>query len=119
VQRVLESCDQETSMGRRNYAILLLLSRLGLPAAEIVGLNLEDIDWANALITVLGKGGQRGQLPLPADVGQAIAHYLHGDRPRCSRRRVFIRDHSPLAGLGHSHAISKIVWCALTEESAV
>jgi site-specific recombinase XerD len=113
VQRVLDSCDLETSMSRRNYAILLLLSRLGLRAAEVVGLNLEDIDWDNALITVVGKGGQRAQLPLPADVGQAVAQYLHGDRPRCSSRRVFIRDHAPLAGLGHSHAISRIVWCAL------
>jgi hypothetical protein len=52
----LDSCDQETPLGRRNYAILLLLSRLGLRAAEIVGLNLEDIDWDNARITVWGKG---------------------------------------------------------------
>jgi integrase/recombinase XerD len=60
-------------MGRRNYAILLLLSRLGLRAAEIVGLNLEDIDWDNALIKVWGEGRQRAQLPLPADVGQAVS----------------------------------------------
>jgi site-specific recombinase XerD len=113
VQRVLDSCDQETPMGRRNYAILLLLSRLGLRAAEIVGLNLEDIDWDNALITVWGKGRKRAQLPLPADVGQALAQYLHGDRPRCSSRSVFIRDHAPLAGFGQSHAISRIVWSAL------
>lgn len=110
---MLDSCDQETPIGRRNYAILLLLSRLGLRAFEIVGLNLEDFDWDNALITVCGKGRQRAQLPLPADVGQAVAHYLHHDRPRCSSRRVFIRDHAPLAGFGHSHAISKIVWRAL------
>jgi site-specific recombinase XerD len=113
VQRVLNSCDQETPMGRRNYAILLLLSRLGLRAAEIVGLNLEDIDWDNALITVWGKGRQRAQLPLSAEVGQAVARYLHGDRPRCSSRRIFIRDHAPLAGLRHSHAISTIVRSSL------
>jgi site-specific recombinase XerD len=118
VQRVLDSCDQETPMGRRNYAILLLLSRLGLRAAEIVGLNLEDIDWDNARITVWGKGRQRAQLPLPADVGQALAQYLRGDRPKCSSRRVFIRDHAPLTGLGHSHAISQIV-CRALEKAGV
>jgi integrase len=100
-------------MGRRNYAILLLLSRLGLRAVEIAGLNLEEIDWDNALITVWGKCRQRAQLLLPADVGQAVAQYLHGDRPRYSSRSVFIRDHAPIAGFGQSHAISKIVWCAL------
>jgi len=63
VQRVLDGCDLETSAGRRNYAILLLLARLGLRAGEVVKLNLEDIDWDNALITVWGKGRQRAQLP--------------------------------------------------------
>ena len=86
VQRVLDSCDLETSIGRRNYAILLLLARLGLRAGEVVRLNLEDIDWDNALITICGKGRQRAQLPLPMDVGQAIASYLHRDRPQCSCR---------------------------------
>ncbi len=113
VQRVLDSCDLETSIGRRNYAILLLLARLGLRAGEVVRLNLEDIDWDNALITICGKGRQRAQLPLPMDVGQAIASYLHRDRPQCSCRSLFIRDHAPLVGFGVAHAISKIVRCAL------
>jgi site-specific recombinase XerD len=113
VQQVLDCCDQTTSTGRRNYAILLLLARLGLRAGEVVGLNLEDIDWENARITIRGKGGVWAHLPLPVDVGQAIAQYLHGDRPRCSCRRVFIRDHAPLVGFGFAQAISKIVRCAL------
>jgi site-specific recombinase XerD len=113
VQRVLDGCDLKTSTGRRNYAILLLLARLGLRAGEVVRLNLEDIDWDNALITVWGKGRQRAQLPLPAEVGQAIAGYLHRDRPRCACRRVFIRDYAPLAGFGYATAIAKIVQCAL------
>jgi site-specific recombinase XerD len=113
VQRVLDGCDLKTSTGRRNYAILLLLARLGLRAGEVVRLNLEDIDWDNALITVWGKGRQRAQLPLPADVGQAIAGYLHRDRPRCACRRVFIRDYAPRAGFGYASAIAKIVRCAL------
>jgi site-specific recombinase XerD len=113
VQRVLESCDLETSTGRRNHAILLLLARLGLRAGEVVRLNLEDIDWDNARITICGKGGHRAQLPLPIDVGQAIAGYLHRDRPRCSCRSLFIRDYAPLLGLGYPASIAKIVKCAL------
>jgi site-specific recombinase XerD len=113
VQRVLDGCDLETSTGRRNHAILLLLARLGLRAGEVVRLNLEDIDWDNALITICGKGGHRAQLPLPIDVGQAIAGYLHRDRPRCSSRRLFIRSYAPLNGLGFPNSIAKIVQCAL------
>jgi site-specific recombinase XerD len=113
VQRVLESCDLETSTGRRNHAILLLLARPGLRAGEVVRLNLEDIDWDNARITICGKGGHRAQLLLPIDVGQAIAGYLHRDRPRCSCRSLFIRDYAPLLGLGYPVSIAKIVKCAL------
>jgi len=115
VQRVLDCCDKTTSTGRRNYAMLLLLARLGLRAGEVAGLNLEDIDWESARITIHGKGGVWAQLPLPADVGQAIAQYLHSDRPRCSCRRVFIRDRAPHVGFAVVHAISKIVRCALIE----
>ena len=113
VQRVLDSCDLETSTGRRNHAILLLLARLGLRAGEVVRLNLEDIDWDNAWITICGKGGHRAQLPLPVDVGQAIADYLHRDRPQCSCRSFSFVIYAPLTGLGYPNAIAKIVKCAL------
>jgi len=81
VQRVLERNNRPTSIGRRDYAILLLLARLGLRACEIVALNLEDIDWENARITIRSKGGRWAQLPLPTDVGEALALYL---APRAS-----------------------------------
>jgi site-specific recombinase XerD len=113
VQRVLDSCDLETSTGRRDYAILLLLARLGLRAGEVIRLKLEDIDWDNALITICGKGGHRTQLPLPMDAGQSIASYLHRDRPRYSSRSLFIRARAPLLGLSHANAIAKIVQSAL------
>jgi site-specific recombinase XerD len=113
VQRVLDSCDLETSTGRRDYAILLLLARLGLRAGEVIRLKLEDIDWDNAVITICGKSGHRTQLPLPMDAGQAIASYLRRDRPQCSSRSLFIRAYAPLTGLNHANAIAKIVQCAL------
>jgi site-specific recombinase XerD len=115
VQSVLNHCDRQTSVGRRNYAILLLLARLGLGAGEVVGLSLEDVDWSAGEITIRGKGGRPAQLPLPADVGQALATYLHQDRPRCSSRRLFIRHKAPLAGFASSVAICSIVMRALKE----
>ena len=110
---VLSHCDRRTSVGRRDYAILLLLARLGLRAGEVVALNLEDIDWEAGQMTVRGKGGRSAQMPLPADVGEAIAVYLRNARPRCSSRRVFIRAMAPLRGFASSVAICCIVMQAL------
>ena len=81
VQRVLNQCDRRTAQGRRDYAILLLLARLGLRACEIVALTLDDIRWETAEITLRGKGSRLAQLPLPPDVGKALATYLQKDRP--------------------------------------
>jgi len=113
VQKVLKACDRQTAIGRRNYAILLLLARLGLRAGEVVALTLEDIDWDNGHITVRAKGGRWSQLPLPAEVGEGIAVYLRQDRPRGSCRRVFLRHRAPFVGLANSIAISSLVMRAL------
>jgi site-specific recombinase XerD len=113
VERVLKCCDRKTSVGRRNYTILLLLARLGLRAGEVVVLNLGDIDWSTGQITIRGKGGRSAQLPLPPDVGEALASYLRDDRPRCATRRVFVRHRAPLAGFANSSTISSIVRRAL------
>jgi site-specific recombinase XerD len=113
VKKLLASCDRRTALGRRNYAILLLLARLGLRAGEVVNLHLGDIDWDSGHIAIRGKGGRHAQLPLPADVGRAVANYLKRDRPSCACRRVFIRDHAPIRGLTRATAIAKVVYCAL------
>jgi site-specific recombinase XerD len=113
VQKVLDRSDRKTPVGRRNYAILLLLARLGVRACEVVVLNLEDIDWENARITIRAKGGRWNQLPLPADVGEALALYLRHGRPRCSCRRVFIRDRAPRQGFTGSQSICSVVRGAL------
>jgi|KBSMisStandDraft_5_1062788.scaffolds.fasta_scaffold210365_2 site-specific recombinase XerD len=113
VQRVLRHNDCRTPVGRRNYAILQLLARLGLRACEVVALNLEDIDWENARITIRSKGGRWAQLPLPNDVGKALAAYLRYGRPCCSCRRVFIRDRAPRMGFANSIAVSTLVMRAL------
>jgi site-specific recombinase XerD len=113
VERILKCCDRKTSVGRRNHAILLLLARLGLRAGEVVGLNLDDIDWSTGQIAIRGKGGKSAQLPLAADVGAALAAYLRHDRPQSTTRSVFIRHRAPLVGFGNSSTISSLVRRAL------
>jgi site-specific recombinase XerD len=113
VQRLLDHYERNTPEGRRNYAVLLLLARLGLRACEIVALNLDDLDWNNGLINIRGKGGRLAQLPLPYDVGEAIALYLRFARPRCTCRRVFLRHMAPVRGFAHSITVSTIVRRAL------
>ena len=114
MRQVLRHCDRKTALGRRDYAVLLLLVRLGLRAGEVVSLRLEDIDWENARITICGKGGKWSQLPLPSDVAKAIADYLRRDRPRCASRRLFIRDYAPIDGFQSASAIASLVKRAST-----
>jgi site-specific recombinase XerD len=114
VQCVLSRCERHTPLGRRNYAILLLLARLGLRGGEVLRLNLEDIDWEAARITIRAtKGPGWAQLPLPADAAKAIADYLRRDRPSCGSRRVFLRVRAPYTGLSATQAIIFAVRTAL------
>ncbi len=116
VQKVLESCDRNSAGGKRNYAILLLLARLGLRASEVVTLTLDDLDWEMGLITIHGKGQRVDQLPLPIDGGEAIAEYVRMARPACGMcRRVFIRNRAPWVGLANSVAICSLVDRALRQ----
>lgn len=109
VQQVLNQCNRQTAKGRRNFAILMLLARLGLRACEIVSLTLDDIHWQAGQISIQGKANQSAMLPLPPDVGRAIAAYLKNDRPACSTRQVFICMRAPHRGFANSIAISTIV----------
>lgn len=108
VEQVLCACNQTTPVGRRNHAVLLLLARLGLRAGEVVALELGDIQWRAGEILVRGKGGVLERLPLLADVGEALARYIHEDRGRSSSRRVFLRSRAPRIGLTTSTAIGSI-----------
>lgn len=97
---LLASCDRRRGDGRRDYAVLLTLLRLGLRASEVAGLRLDDIDWRAAEIEVRGKGRRTDRLPLPADVGEAIAGYLQRGRPPTTSREVFQRLLAPIGALG-------------------
>jgi site-specific recombinase XerD len=114
VQRLLGACDRKTPTGRRNYAILLLLARLGLRAGEVVGLKLDDIDWRAGEILVRGKGLFHDRMPLPADVGEAITSYLRTDRPRCQSRQVFLCMRAPHRGFAGPSTLTTVVRRALT-----
>jgi integrase/recombinase XerD len=118
VRQLLASINQQTASGRRDYAILLLLARLGLRASEVVGLELEDLDWEAGHVLVRGKRGVRAALPLPADVGAAIATYLRRGRPLSTSRRVFLRARAPLRGLAGASTIDSLIRHAL-ERAAI
>jgi integrase/recombinase XerD len=95
VAALLASCDRRTTVGRRDFAVLIVLVRLGLRSAEVAALCLDDIDWRAGELVVRGKGPKQARLPLPADVGEALAAWLRQGRPRCAGREVFTRVHAP------------------------
>jgi site-specific recombinase XerD len=113
VRQLLASISRRTALGRRDYAILLLLARLGLRSSEVAFLELDDIDWNAGHVSVRGKGGQRTALPLPADVGAAIVAYLRHGRPHNTSRRVFLRARAPIRGFLGQSAIGSVVRHAL------
>jgi site-specific recombinase XerD len=113
VQKVLDGCDRTRRTGKRDFAILLLLARLGLRAGEVIGLQLDDIDWNEGLITVHGKTRRASRMPLPQEVGEALANYLYSSRPRCKARHIFIRSRAPHRPFTEVGAISAIATRAL------
>lgn len=102
VRAVLAACDRDCAAGRRDYAIMLTMARLALRGGEVARLLLSDIDWRAAEVTVRGKGGRTDALPLPADVGQAMADYLLHARPATRSRHLFVTMVAPFTGLATS-----------------
>jgi integrase/recombinase XerD len=101
VKALMASCDRRRTVGRRDYAIVLLLARLGLRRGEVAAIQLDDIDWRAGELLVRGKGSRYDVLPLAVDVGEAIVSYLRR-RPRCESRALFVRTMAPLRGLDRS-----------------
>jgi integrase/recombinase XerD len=114
VERLLAACPRDTATDRRDRAILLLLARLGLRAGEVVALELGDIDWRAGTLTIRAKKGLRQErLPLPVDVGQALATYLRRGRPVGAGRRVFLRVRAPRGGFRSAGGVTSVVQKAL------
>jgi site-specific recombinase XerD len=109
VNRVLDAPDRKTAIGRRDYAILLLLARLGLRACEVLLLQLGDIRWRTGEILIRGKGARSDVLPLPREVGAAIARYLRLDRGVWPTPQIFLRTNAPRVPLSGSASIGHIV----------
>ena len=109
VQRVLASCDRASAVGQRDYAILLLLARLGLRAGDIVQLQLRDIDWKGAWIHVSGKSRRETRLPLTQELGDALVSYLTRGRPQADTDIVFVRSRPPFRPFRSHCAVSVIV----------
>jgi site-specific recombinase XerD len=113
IQLILDSCDRTSAIGKRDYAVLLLLARLGLRANEIATLTLETIDWHSGLLTIQGKGRQFAIMPILSDLGIALADYLQYGCWTTASRRVFIRSLAPHRGFTKSTSITMIAVSAL------
>jgi site-specific recombinase XerD len=113
VQKVLDSCDRTTALGRRDYAVLMMLAKLGLRASEVATLTLDDIDWRSGEMLVRAKGRQRARMPMPSDVGASVVAYLRAGRPTSSCRRLFLRTLAPNVGFASGCAITMIAKTAL------
>lgn len=113
IQCILNACDRDAPGGRRDYAVMMLLARLGLRACEVVSLTLDDIRWDTGEITIQGKGPRKSRMPLPHEVGRALSNYLQKGRPPCSSRRFFILARAPHRGFANSSGVSTVVRRAL------
>jgi len=118
VQAVLAGCDRASAAGRRDYAILLLMARLALRGREVARLQLGDVNWRTGEVSIAGKGGRVDLLPLPGDVGEAMADYLLHARPTTAARTVFVTLVAPFNALATSTVTVMVArCCARTEVS--
>jgi site-specific recombinase XerD len=119
VRSVLKHCDRHRSIGKRDYAILLLLAQLGLRAKEVATLTLDDIHWPTGYLTISAKGGDSASMPLSVEVGEAIADYLQNARPHSASRRLFLRELAPHTGFASSLNVSQIATRAVIRAGVV
>ena len=117
-RRLVAGCDPVTPRGRRDGAIVLVLLRLGLRASEVARLALDDIDWRAGEMAIKGKGGRLDRLPLPVEVGEAIAAYLLEGRPSSSARSLFLTNTAPIRALS-SDAVGSLVYRACARAGVV
>ncbi|MGQ3672040.1 tyrosine-type recombinase/integrase [Xanthobacter sp. TB0136] len=109
VEAVVASVRHNPRRGARDYAMLLLMARLGLRAPEIIAIQLDDIDWRAGELMVRGKGQQHDRLPIPPDVGEAISEYLREDRSSATTRALFVTHRAPNRPFKDSQVINAIL----------
>lgn len=108
VEAIVTAVRVDTPIGRRNHAMVLLLARLGLRAPEVVAMQLNDIDWRAGEIIVRGKGKRHDRIPMPSDVGEALAEYIRRDRVTPSRT-LFVNSRSPHAPFHGGQVLNTIL----------
>lgn len=110
VRQLIDCVETSTPTGKRDKAILLLLAGLGLRCGEVVKLRLEDIDWRAAMLHIAETKSRRERvLPLPQEIGAALAEYLISGRPRLPIPQVFLRHKAPLGRLQGPGGLTQIV----------
>jgi integrase/recombinase XerD len=113
IELVLKAVRAQPCHGRRDYAMVLLMARLGLRAHEVVTIQLDDIDWRLGELLIRGKGGRHDKLPLPFDVGEALADYIKADRVSTTRA-LFVTARAPYRQLPNGQYLSAILREAFT-----
>jgi site-specific recombinase XerD len=109
VDRTLATCDEHSPVGKRDRAILLLLVRLALRAGEVGRLRLSDVDWRDGEIRIHSpKSARERKLPLPSDVGQALADYVQNGRPKSAQPFIFLRTRAPFSPINGPSTVSCI-----------
>jgi integrase/recombinase XerD len=109
IEKLLEAVKAETTTGRRNHAMVLLVARLGLRAAEVVKIQIDDLDWRAGELLVRGKGQLHDRLPLPPDVGEALAEYIRLDRRSSSSRALFVKKRPPHVAFKAGQVLNNIL----------
>jgi len=109
IEKLLEAVKAETTTGRRNHAMVLLIARLGLRAAEVVNIQIDDIDWRAGELLVRGKGQLHDRLPLPPDVGEVLAEYIRLDRRSSSSRALFVKKRPPHVAFKDGQVLNNIL----------
>ena len=108
VEAIVSAVKEDTPLGRRNYAMVLLMARLGLRAEEVVAIQLEDVDWRAGELMVRGKGQRHDRLPIPTDVGEALAEYIRRDRATMTRS-LFVTERAPRVGFTNGQVLNSIL----------
>ena len=109
VEKLLKSINRNTPTGLRDYALLLIIARLGLRAGEVAKLKLEDLNWQEGTIRVHGKNSRWSYLPITEEIGEALVKYLRKGRPACPTRSVFVTAIAPYHGFISCANVSSIV----------
>ena len=114
IERLVDAVWGSDAVGRRNYAMLMILARLGLRAPEVIAIQLDDIDWRAGTILIRGKGKRHDRMPLPEDAGKAIVDYIRNGR-RGSSRALFVANKPPYRPFVNAQILNTTLRAAFRE----